>query len=105
MEQRAVIRFFTLKGLNSKQIHSKLVPVYQTDAVTLPTVYKWSARFRIGRTELLDDPRSGGPPKNDLATGISAVLEERRFCPVRSLHGISGLQRPRAFEFFTKTWD
>jgi transposase len=88
MEQRAAIRFFPLKGPNPQQIHSELVSVYHTDAVTLPTVYKWSARFRIGRNELLDDPRSGRPPKNALAAGISAMLEERLFlsCKIIARH-------------------
>jgi transposase len=79
MEQRAVIRFFTLKGLNVQQIHSELESVYHKEALALPTVYKWSARFRIGRTTLSDEARHGRPGKSDLATGISAMLEVRPF--------------------------
>jgi transposase len=79
MEQRAVIRFLMLKGLGVQQIHSELESVYHKEALDLPTVCKWSARFRVGRTKLSDDPRSGRPRKSDLATGISAMLEERPF--------------------------
>jgi hypothetical protein len=77
MEQRAVIRFLTLKGLGVQQIHSELESVYHKEVLTLSTVYKWSARFRVGRTKLSNDPRSRRPGKSDVATGISAMLEAR----------------------------
>jgi hypothetical protein len=75
MEQRAVIRFLTFKGLDVQQIHSEHVSLYHKEALTLPTIYKWSARFLVGRTNLSDDPRSGMPQNSDLATGIFAMLE------------------------------
>jgi transposase len=79
MEQRAVIRFFTLKGLGVQQIHSELESVYHKEALTFSTGYKWFARFRVGRTKLSNDPRSRRPRESDGATGISAMLEERPF--------------------------
>jgi histone-lysine N-methyltransferase SETMAR len=85
MEQRAVIRFLTLKGMNSRQIFSELQSVYGDQALHLPTVFKWHARFRDGRTELGDDPRSGRPQKSDLAEAISVMLEERPFTSCKFL--------------------
>jgi transposase len=63
MEQSAAIRFLTLKGVGVQQIHSELESVYHKEVLTLATVYKWSARFPVGRTELSDDARSGRPKK------------------------------------------
>jgi hypothetical protein len=39
MEQRAVLRFLTLNGLNLQQIHSELESVYDEDALALSTIY------------------------------------------------------------------
>jgi transposase len=85
MEQRAVLRFFTLKGLNPQQIYSELESVYHEDALALPTIYKWHVRFRDGRTELSDDPRSDRPRRSDLAEVISSMLEERPFLSCKLL--------------------
>jgi transposase len=88
MEQRAVIRFFTLKGLKAKAIHAELESVYGGEALALPTVKKWRKRFQEGRRDLFDDPRSGRPLTCDLDQAIHSVLEERPFtsCKVLCWH-------------------
>jgi hypothetical protein len=40
MEQRTMTRFFTLKAINTKDIHAELVSVYGIDAFVLQTLYK-----------------------------------------------------------------
>jgi histone-lysine N-methyltransferase SETMAR len=85
MEQRAVLRFFTVRGLNPRQILSELESVYHEDALAPTTIYKWHARFRDGRTELSDDPRSGRPRRSDLAEAISSLSEERSFLSCKLL--------------------
>jgi transposase len=88
MEQRAVIRFFTLKGLPSRAIAAELESVYAGEALALSTVKKWRKRFAQGRTALCDDPRSGRPLMNDLAEAIASMLKERPFlsCKVLCRH-------------------
>jgi transposase len=85
MEQRVLLRFLTLRGLNPQQILSELESVYHEDALALPMIYKWHARFHDGSTELSDDPRSGKPRRNDLAEAISSMLEERPFLSCKLL--------------------
>jgi transposase len=85
MEQRAVLRFLTLKGLNPQQIRSEFESVYHEDALALPTIDKWHARFRDVRAELSDDPTSGRPRKSDLAEAIFSMLEERSFLSCKLL--------------------
>jgi hypothetical protein len=53
--------------------------VYHEDALAVLTIYKWHVRFRDGRTELSDDPRSGRPRKSDSAETIFSMLKERPF--------------------------
>jgi hypothetical protein len=85
MEQSAVLRFLRLKGLNPQQIYSELESVYHEDALAMPTIYKWHARFCDGRTELSDDPKSGMPRRRDLAEAFSVMLEERPFLSCKLL--------------------
>jgi transposase len=88
MEQRAVIRFLTLKGLKSRDIHASLMSVSGGDELAITTVKKWNKRFREGRTDLFDDPRVGRPLTHDLAEAIRSVLTDRPFtsCKVLCRH-------------------
>jgi transposase len=85
MEQRAVVRFYTLKGVKSKKICMKLTAVYGTESLALATVKKWRLRFSQGRRDLFDDPRSGRPLTHDLSQAISSMLEERPFSSCKML--------------------
>jgi hypothetical protein len=68
--------------------HSEPEPAYLEDAFALLTVCKWHARFRDGKTELSDDPRSVRPGKSDLAESIPSMLKERAFssCDLLTRH-------------------
>jgi histone-lysine N-methyltransferase SETMAR len=79
MEQRAVIRFLTLKGQSAKSILSELMEVYHQDALCLTAVKKWRKRFLKGRTSLEDDLRIGRPKKSDLADPLLQLLQETPF--------------------------
>jgi hypothetical protein len=46
MEQRAVICFFTPKGLKAKAIHAELESVYEGEALALRTVKNGASAFR-----------------------------------------------------------
>jgi hypothetical protein len=78
MEQCAVTRFLTLKGINSQHIHSELMSV-SGDAPALSPVQKWHLRFQQGKTELCDDPCSDEPLSHDFAGAIEPVLKEKPF--------------------------
>jgi hypothetical protein len=79
MQQRAVVRFRRLKGPNLPLIHPELESVCREDALALPTVCKWNAPFRDGRTKLSDELGFGRPSKSDLAEPIMSMSKERPF--------------------------
>jgi hypothetical protein len=85
MEQRAVIRFFTLKGSSPRDIHTELESVYGDEALCLRAVYKWYESFLQGRTELFDNPRSGRPMQNDLGDALRGMLQEFPFTSCKHL--------------------
>jgi hypothetical protein len=79
MEQRAVIRFLTLKGLLAFAIAAELTSVDETGALALSTAKMWRTRFAEGRTRtsLSDDLKCGILLINDLSEAISSMLKER----------------------------
>jgi hypothetical protein len=52
MEQRAVIRFSTLKGMKARAVHTKLESAYCPKVFPLLMVKKWRRRFHPRRTDL-----------------------------------------------------
>ena len=58
--QSSVIRFFNAKGERSAEIHKKIVAVYG-NVMNRQNVTKWCREFSEGRTDVLDEQRSGRP--------------------------------------------
>lgn len=73
LEYRAVIKFLTKKGLNSKQITEELVSVYNNDAPCQRTVERWHLEFLRGRNSIEDEPREGRPATSVLPETVTAV--------------------------------
>jgi hypothetical protein len=63
MEQRSVVRFFTLEKLLVKDMRAELECVYGHEALSCSGVTEWGKRFANGRIHLEDGPRPGIAPK------------------------------------------
>jgi hypothetical protein len=87
MEQQAVIRFFTLKGLCVPALAAELEMASGAEALVFLTVKKWRMRFAEGRTWLCDDPKSGKTLTHDLAEAVRSMLKERPFISCKLLAG------------------
>lgn len=61
MEQRAVIHFLYLKDFKNDQIKNELDEVYKEDALSLSTIKYWTKMFKLGRTNLENEIKSGRP--------------------------------------------
>ena len=60
-EYRAVIRYLYLKGKTGKEINGELADVYESSAPAYAQVKFWVGEFKLGRTSLEDEARSGRP--------------------------------------------
>lgn len=82
IEHRAVIKFLTKENVSPKEIAERMEQVYGQDAPSYSTVKKWAALFRMGRTELEDDPRSGRPSTAITEANVEKiekmVMQDRR---------------------------
>ncbi|CAF5091396.1 unnamed protein product, partial [Rotaria sp. Silwood1] len=66
---RYYIRIRAILGIDSKTIFDKLREALGPDAPSYPMVRKWAKRFREGREDVSNDPRSGRP--------ISVLTDEK----------------------------
>ena len=62
IKQKAVIKFLLKEGIAAREISDRLRNVYGESALSYPTVRRWVAEFKGGRSDIIDNPRSGRPP-------------------------------------------
>jgi hypothetical protein len=79
MEQRAVVRFLTLKELSTKDIITELEELYGYKALSLSAVKKRRKRFANRRISLEDNSESRKPAQSDLCESVRAFIEESLF--------------------------
>ncbi|GBN87458.1 hypothetical protein AVEN_164068-1 [Araneus ventricosus] len=68
MEQRVKIKFCSKSGKTATETHEMLVKVYGVDAVSKKCVFEWFKRFRDGKEDVKDEPRSGHHQQAQLQT-------------------------------------
>jgi hypothetical protein len=59
-EQRSVVLFLWAKGLNAKNIHREMFPVYGGKCLSRKAVHNWVEQFSPGRSTVADHSRTGG---------------------------------------------
>ena len=73
IEHRAVIKFFTWKGLNTTKISKELENVYKDSAPSYRTVAKWVAEFKNPERAFEDALRMDHPSTITANENIEAV--------------------------------
>jgi transposase len=61
MEQRLVIKFCLKAGKSATETLQMVNAAYGDQALSSSKVFRWYGRFRDGREDNEDDPRSGRP--------------------------------------------
>jgi hypothetical protein len=49
------------KGLNAKDVHKEMFPVYGGKCLSCKAVHNWAEKFSQGRSKVSDDARLGRP--------------------------------------------
>ncbi|GBM86535.1 Putative uncharacterized protein FLJ37770 [Araneus ventricosus] len=83
MEQRVNIKFCFKLGRTATETHEMLVKV---DAVSKKCVFEWFKRFRDGKEDVKDEPRSGRPPTTpDNIERVQRILADDRRLSLRMI--------------------
>jgi transposase len=81
-EERSVVRFLLAKGLNAKDIHKEIFPVYGWKCLLRKAVHRWIEKFSQGRSKVADDARPGRPVETATEATVQRVkkliLADRR---------------------------
>ena len=72
-EHRAIIKFFTRKGLNTTEISNELNNVYKDSAPSYRTVANWMIEFKNPERDFEDAPQMGRPTTITIQGNIEAV--------------------------------
>jgi transposase len=75
VEQRVNIKFCVKLGKTPTETYEILQTAYGDEAVSRNSVFEWFKRFKDGREDLQDDPRSGRPSTSRNADTIANVRE------------------------------
>jgi hypothetical protein len=54
-EQRSVVCFLWAKGLNEKDIHKEIFPVYGGKCLPRKAIHNWVEKFSQGHSKVADD--------------------------------------------------
>jgi len=88
MEQRLAIKFCFKAGKSATETLQMVNAAYGDQALSRSNVFRWYGRFRDGREDTEDDPRSDRPTecRNDnIVEKISQLLLQTRHLSLRML--------------------
>jgi transposase len=75
MKQRVNIKACVKLGKTPTETYEMLQTVYGDEALSGSSIFEWFKRFKDGREDLQDDPRSGRPSTSRNADTIANVRE------------------------------
>ncbi|XP_049821930.1 histone-lysine N-methyltransferase SETMAR-like [Aethina tumida] len=81
---RHILLFYYRKGKNAVQARKKLTDVYGEDVLTVRQCQNWFAKFRSGKFDIEDAPRSGRPVEAD-KDAIKALVDANRRITTREI--------------------
>ena len=74
-EQRANLKFLAKLGKTPSESFAMLQQVYGEETMSRTRAFEWHKRFKEGREEVEDDPRSGRPSTRRTADNIERVKQ------------------------------
>jgi hypothetical protein len=80
-EQRAIVRFLWAEGIKSVEIHRWMLARYAARTMHQQKIYKWTERFKEGRTSVTDESQTGRPSTscmNQHIQRVDALIREDR---------------------------
>jgi transposase len=74
-EQRSVVRFLWVKGLDVKDIHKEIFSIYDGKLLSRKALHNWVKKFCKGHSKVADDARPGCPVEIATEANVQQVEE------------------------------
>ena len=95
-KQKAVIEFLMKEGRAAREISDRLRNVYEECALSYPSVKRWMAAFKGGRSDIIDKARSGRPLSaltNGNKQHVDELIRSDRRITTRDIVGVIGVSQ------------
>jgi len=102
IEQRINIKFCVKIGKSASKTLAVLTVAYGEYAMKKSSVFEWHRRFKEGREDVQDDPRSGQPKTQRTDANVD---RERNFGALRSKIGCESNNRRNEYEYGNSATD
>ncbi|XP_061553236.1 protein GVQW3-like [Phycodurus eques] len=104
-EQRTNLKFLVRLGKSPSEALGLLQQVYGDETMSRSRVFEWCKRFKEGREDVEDDPRSGRPSTSRTEANIERVrqmLRGDRRLTVRLIANELGMNRDNVWKIITE---
>ena len=106
VEQRVNIKFLTKLGKSATETYNLLTEVYGDQCLSRTQVFEWFKKFKEGREDVGDDPKSGRPSTAKTQENVEKVARIVRGDHRLSIRAISELTNinKESVRFCTTIW-
>ena len=110
LKQRAVTEFLSAENVTPAEIHHSLQVVYGENTVNRTTVNRWAIKFREcepGRSNIVDQPRSGRPVSvtdDKHQKQVDELIKHDRRIAQKQIAGRLGMSKERVGLYHWFTW-
>ena len=104
-EQRIILKFFVRLGKTLTETFKLLQEIYKDATVSRTRIFKWHKRFKEGREDVEDDPRSKRPTTSRTNENVERVREKVRSdrrLTVRMIADESSINSERVWKIITE---
>ena len=107
IEQRINLKFLVRLGKTPTETFNLLQEVYEDATMSRTRIFEWYKRFREGREDVEDDPKSGRPTTSRTNKNVERVREKVRSdrrLTVRMIADELSMNSERVWRSLQKIW-
>lgn len=101
MEFRFVIHYCYLRGLSGDQTLNEMEKAYNHNVPGRATVFRWLKKFKEGKMDIDDEPRSGKPPIQENKLAILNALEKEPYASTYRIEELTGINQSTVWTTLT----
>jgi hypothetical protein len=96
VEKRVTVKFLAKLGKSATETYNLLMEVYGDECLSHTQVFEWFKKFKEGREEIKDNPRTGWPctSKTDANTEkVGEIVRKNRCLSIRAVAELANIDK------------